>query len=374
MMKNYKLVLSCVLLSVSVVAFCQKRYERGVLLELYTGQLCANCPLATDGLKQITASYEDDSRLVWISHHAGYFSDSLTIKESYDLSVFCGISGAPALVYNRSLCKFGSGLPKLDQSVSNFSAYNDYYVEEDEEGRTFIGAELGQDADVSLDLYTSYDETSGKLRVTAYGEKNELFEASAPALSVFLVQDSYVGMQNMGLGEVNYSYIHRNSVRHMLSSYYLGDFISFDGEGRYSVSYEYIIPEEIDNFDAFGRVGNVSAKTDPEHMFVAAFISNREEGYVDNPNYYRDNIEVYNAVKCKLNSKTASVRNTGMENICLRVEGGRVVVDGYTGKCRVDVFTATGQAVDNIGLGHGIYVVRAVADDGNVVIRKIAVD
>lgn len=371
-MKNTTILAFAALLF-SSVAVAQEKYERGILFELYTGQECPSCPEASRVMKEMMADYTDNERYVWISHHAGYYSDSLTIKESYDLSVFCDVSGAPTVVYNRSLQKFGVGKEKLCQSAKNIQAYNEKHIEYDEQGRTFVEKELQEGADVSLNIKTDWNEATRELEVTVFGEKNSLFDASAPAVSAFLVEDSIELLQSMGLGK-HEMYQHKNPVRHMLSEYYLGDIVEFDADNNYSVTYKYVVPEKFHNYDAYQRVGDVEVATDVNRLYVVALIANRDESEVTNPNYNRDNIKVYNVARCRLGESTKlSVAGHAKDDSSadVRVADGKIYVGGDCEK--VEVYSITGARVANSGLQKGLYLVKAVSGEktftGKVVVR-----
>ena len=222
--KNLLFLLMAAFVASAVSA--QTKYPRGILFETYTGQECASCSVGTESLKQLYEEYKDNERFVWLSHHAGYFSDSLTIKESYDLAAFCGVSAAPSMIYNRSVIALTGRKGKLINSCNDFAEYNEKYGEYYED--TFVNTELNTLADVSLNIKTAYNKETRSLEVTVFGEKNSEFAASAPALTVFLVSDYWVGWQTKGAEGQLFDYKHMNPVRVLLSDHYLGDLIEFD--------------------------------------------------------------------------------------------------------------------------------------------------
>lgn len=364
--KSYSLALALSTALVSMIVpsclYGQTTYERGIAVELFTGQRCTGCHGAASYIKEALTGYEDNPRVVWLSHHAGYYPDSLTVKESYDLCSFLGVSAAPTLVYNRSLQAFASTRKQLFQSVSDFRNYNAMFADYDAAGRTFVASQLEERADISLDMDVAYDELTRHLTVRVYGEKNADFAATAPAVSVYLVQDSYIGMQAMG-GGLDMSYEHVNAVRQMLSSHYLGDFIQFEGDGTYSIQYDYDVPETFQPYDPYGYIVDASVPCDTEKMHVVAIVANRDEQSVNNPNYNQDNVEIFNAVKCKLgnNSSSSLVEGPSSASVTPYVEAGRIVVD-----CEYDnlvVYDISGMMVDNYGLTSGIYIVKVCIGD-----------
>lgn len=351
-----------------------QQYKRGVLLELYTGQKCPSCPLGSDALKKVVSGHEDDERLIWISHHAGYYPDSLTIKASTQLAPFYAVSGAPSLVYNRSLFRI-TGKPKLVQSATTFSEYNEVYRSHDAEGRSFVEAEMDVPADISVDMKVRYDEESRNLTLTVFGEKNSNVTDTLPALTVFFVQKKWVGSQIMGAdypGGTKPDYEHTNPVLHMLNEYYLGDSIEFDASGKYSKTFEYTVPEYFTNYGVGNPAGNVTHKFDAENTYIVAIVSNRDETPVDNINYDRGNANVLNAVKAPFRDYETAVSEVAADKYDCNVyySEGMIHVDGAYDE--MYVYNLSGQMVENRGLERGIYIVKVV-NGGNVHSEKIIV-
>ncbi len=74
---------------------------RKVLLEHFTTGQCPNCPAATTNIANWTATRPD---IIWISHHAGYYTDPMTVPENTELLVFYNDGGstyAPATMLDR---------------------------------------------------------------------------------------------------------------------------------------------------------------------------------------------------------------------------------------------------------------------------------
>lgn len=375
-MKTAKLIIAVACAVLPLSAMAQTKYARGLLLELYTGQECANCPPQSNALKEIVADEGDTDRLVWISHHYGYTSDTLTIEASERPAQLCGISGAPHLIFNRTLTKLGTGLPCLSQRGTTLRDYNDYLLSS--QGKSFIRQEMEAGADVSIDMDVTYDAASRALKVNVFGEKNDVFEASNPTITVYLVQKTWVGYQNTGYQQgspltFDLNYHHKNPVRMLLSADPLGDAVDFDADGAYEMQFETTVPHEVSNYSYDGHVGNVMTELDTDSLFVVAFIANVDETPVDNINYYRDNIKVYNAVKCPMgNYSTVGIAAHRAEYAPVVVaESGRILVDGSD--AGFEIYSLAGTRLPNCGLGAGIYVVRMLRD-GVPVVSKVVVD
>lgn len=350
----------------------QQQYKRGIILELYTGQGCPSCSTATPYLKEMVKGHEDDERLIWISHHAGYVSDSLTIKESTQLASFYAVYAAPSLIFNRSLFGVSMSKPTLVQSAKTFGNYNEFYKTQDPQGRSLLEVEMDKPADISVDMSVRYDIDSRNLTVTVYGEKNSNLTASAPALSVFLVQKKWVGMQNLGGVDYDFNYEHHNPVLHLLSDYYLGDLIEFDASGKYSKTIEYTVPQYFSNYGVNNPAGNVTHKFDPENTYIVAILTNRDETPVENPNYNRGNANVLNAVKAPFRDYETAVSEVAADKYDCNVyySEGMIHVDGAYDE--MYVYNLSGQMVENRGLERGIYIVKVV-NVGNVHSEKIIV-
>lgn len=362
-------LLACTL---SVAMYGQKQYKRGVILELFTGQKCPSCSTSTPYLKEMVKGHEDDERLIWLSHHAGYFSDSLTIKASTQIAPFYSVYNAPSLVYNRSLFGVSLAKPTLVQSVPEFGKYNEFYRTKDPQGRSLLEIEMDEPADISVDMKVRYDRDSRNLTLTVYGEKNSNLTASAPALSVFFVQKKWIGMQSLGGLDYNFEYEHHNPVLHLLSDHYLGDLIEFDASGRYSKTFEYTVPQYFSNYGVNNPAGNVMHKFDPENTYIVAILTNRDETSVENPNYNRGNAYVLNAVKAPFMDYETSVSEVIAEKDKCNIycSGGMIEVEG--GCDEMSVYNLSGQMVENNGLDNGIYIVKVVRN-GKIYSEKVIV-
>lgn len=348
-------------------------FERGLLFELFTGQECSGCPGGTSALVEMFKGMEDNNRIVWMSHHVGYLHDSLTVKESVDLASFMGVYEAPILVYNRSLQTLTSKKARLLLKASEFNDYNSLHAQYDAEGRTYVEAQLDEPADISVDIDVTYDKATRTMAARVYGQRGAAFEATSPAVSVWLTQDIYVGYQNRGAMNYDFFYQHHNPVRLSLSADYLGDKIEFDADGSWEVTYECQVPEEVECYDAYGTIVGASLPVDDSQLHVAAIVYNRDETTPSGENG-RETIGVFNAVRCKLgNNSTSAVVAPVADAGAVRAYAvdGRIVVEG---DCDAfDVYTLAGQMVDGDNLPRGIYLVR-VMSDGTSRTVKVMVD
>lgn len=370
-----KLITAAAIAILPLAAGAQTKFERGLLIELYTGQGCANCPPQATALKELVANESDPDRLIWVTHHYGYNSDSLSIEASEAPGRLCGISGAPHVIYNRTLTMLGRGVPCLSQSGTTLRDYNEHL--RSTQGKSFIRQEMEAGADISIDIDLAYDEASRGLQVRVYGQKNEDFAAGNPTLTAYLVERSWTGFQAMGyqgpgIPTIDYAYHHMNPVRALISSAPLGDAVTFDDDGHYEMTYDLTVPVTVPNYPYDTAVGQVETEVNPDSLYVVAFVANIDETPVDNINYDRDNIRVYNAAKCDLgdNSTTGIDTRHATTGPAVTADGGRITVDGEDHG--FDIYSLSGQAMANGSLGRGIYIVR-FTHDGRPVCRKVIV-
>ena len=72
--------------------------QRTVLFEQFTTAKCPNCPPAHTYLDGIIEPREEN--IVWMAHHAGYYTDNLTIPENEAMLVFYNSNGTLVKSYS----------------------------------------------------------------------------------------------------------------------------------------------------------------------------------------------------------------------------------------------------------------------------------
>lgn len=349
-----------------IVSQAQTTYPRGMVIEQFTGQLCSGCAAAPERILQAIEGQEDNPRVVWVAHHAGNYPDSLTIKPSVDLMSFMGVYAVPIMTFNRTPQAWQSIREKLLQSVSDFAEYNSLFAQYDADGRTFVEAQLDERADISVDMDVTYDRDTRHLKVKVYGERNTAFDAQSPALTLFLLQDDYVGMQFLGAGQYDMAHHHYNAPRLMLTTDFLGDAIEFDGDGRYVMEYECDVPETVEPYDNYGIIVGAQVPLDDTRAHVAAIISNHGAANTECP--------VYNAVRCPLGNNSTSSAVAGHaadDTVRVYAADGRVVIEGEYDRCTV--YDTSGRIADGENLSRGLYLVRVTAGDATQT-HKVLID
>ncbi len=94
----------------AAVTLCSLRAQERLpelLLEQFTGERCPACPGGAKTIKSTINSMVSECRVSWIAHHAGYYTDFLTLPESQQLQHLFRIGGgtgtyAPAFMINRA--------------------------------------------------------------------------------------------------------------------------------------------------------------------------------------------------------------------------------------------------------------------------------
>lgn len=196
---------------------------------------------------------EQEGKLAWVVHHAGFYEDQFTIAESLPLMFFYQTNStyAPAAMIDRTIF---SG----NKVVASASAVT----------KAQLQKMLAEPTYVSLNLNTSYDATSRQIKVDVSGKL--LKEYPNAMLTVYLVQDSIRAKQsNGGAGD---QYVHRNALRKVISSGGAwGDPLGVT-KGEYSKSYTYTLPESI---TGDGSDENIAFATDAANTYIVAFVSEK---------------------------------------------------------------------------------------------------
>ena len=78
----------------------EKVYPHYPLVEVFTSQLCSNCPEGEEVLERSLAY--SHSNAVKISHHAGFRPDAFSIAASDTIAAACGVGTNPAMMLNRA--------------------------------------------------------------------------------------------------------------------------------------------------------------------------------------------------------------------------------------------------------------------------------
>lgn len=255
----------------SSVFFYPAGVEKKILVETFTGQTCPNCPTGHTVLSNALSGIEDE--FIEVSHHAGYYPDMFTLKESYAYTWLYGTSGtyAPAAMFNRSL-------------VNDISTTSVVFATTDAVStRTAVQAFRNTQPYVDIKMYNEYVDSTrtGKLTVDVY--TYVVPSDSIHTLNVWMIQDGLVSMQANG----GSSYVHNHVFRGTLNNSAWGQQILLNqGETR-RYTFDYTIPDSISS--NYGTMAGTFAAI-PANMQLVAFVS-------DYSSTSPTSCNVYNAAK-----------------------------------------------------------------------------
>lgn len=210
---------------------CRESFtSRKVLLEMFSTELCTACPGAHLAISEEFAGDED---VVELCHHAGFYTDGLTIDAStaYEWFYADDVLYAPAMMIDRT--NFGQYYP---------DAYN-YGVPTTNASATtarmlYEGQKL-LPAFATVDIQSQYSADDRKLNMTVSGQQLlDVDDMDKARLFVFLTEDSIFTQTQAGaIG----SFWHRHTARQSVTPTW-GEAI--DLAAGYRQDYEVTLPDE----------------------------------------------------------------------------------------------------------------------------------
>lgn len=258
--------------------------QRKVLLEVFSTELCTNCPSVH---KQLSAVTDTCNNIIELGHHAGFYQDPYTIPSSKEYEWFYKATRlyAPAEMIDRTAMidnypeVYSDSVPVVSVGASML--------------KVLYAQEMLAPAFVTVEPSIKTDD-SGNLLIHVEGSKLINSGAESPRLFVFLTEDSVYTLNQHGASE---GYYHRHMARCSVTPTW-GDPIDLEG---YSVDYTVA----------------VDPSWNPAKMRVVAFVANYD---ADDKN----NCRVLNAEEVKV-PYDGSTGISGVE-----AEGLRVTWDGRT--------------------------------------------
>ena len=304
--------------------------QRNVLLELFTTELCPNCPAAHRVIDPLT---DGNDRIIRMEHHAGFYTDPYTAEASVEYEWFYGgMRHAPAYMVDRT------------NRHDRFPGIYNYGTEGPISSVGSV-AEVLEDAFhtpafASVNLEVSNEDGNNYRQITIQANGKSLLplpESRNARLYIYLTEDSIRTKEQSGAtGE----YYHRHIVRQCITDTW-GDPVNLD-EG-YEKTYYVQIPEE----------------WDMHQMDVVAVIGNYNEND-------RNDCEVYNAVSVALDKliPASSIATSPKRNNAIILKGKFLTIpDDCT---RIDIYTlegilmhsetAKGQPISLHHLPEGVYL------------------
>lgn len=165
-----------------------KVWPRNVLIEEFTTEYCVYCPQAASGLAAFMKNYPDlAERVAVVCHHAGYYTDWLTVSASSTYTWFYNDGGAtyaPAFMYDRYAW---DGKTPVESRQSGAVGYKNRVEER-----------LKKDSYANIELEAEMNEAKTKISVTANLERSWEFCDTPPRVTIFLTEDNITARSQSG--------------------------------------------------------------------------------------------------------------------------------------------------------------------------------
>lgn len=180
--------------------------QRNTVLEEFSTANCQYCP---EGYQIIKKAVDSHPGTIWLVHHAGFFTDDITIPASERLLFLYGTNSfAPAYMIDRAVLS---------------ETYTDYSPVWAVSDSATIAAQLDERA--AAPCFTTvnindlaYDASTHTVSAEITGSITGDFDASLTRLTVYLVEDSIVMPQASTTGTIQ-DYLHMHAVRDCLTDF-----------------------------------------------------------------------------------------------------------------------------------------------------------
>lgn len=330
--------------------------EKKVLIEVFTGQACGNCPAGHTALANALKGIENE--FIEVAHHAGYYPDAFSMKESWEYTWLYGTTGtyAPGATFNRTQ----TAIDKADQPsvvfASNVTSSCNKAVQALRDVQPYVG----------IKMYNEFDEATRKGKVVVDVATYVSPSDSIHALNVWMVQDGLIGYQANG----GASYVHNHVFCGALTTSAWGQQIPLVPGETVRRTFEYEIPAEFSASYESASSGVFAAI--PANMQLVAFVSDVTSSPMT--------CHVYNAAKIPMltNNMSAGIEETELPKAIVSVKGHQVTLLGeHSG---VEVYSITGALATRVAAGEqtfdlpsGVYVARVHQTNGTVTVSKLVV-
>lgn len=214
--------------------------QRKVFFEQFTTAKCSNCPPAHEYLDGIVPAFGEN--VVWMSHHAGYYTDLLTIDESEEMLVMFNDGGAayaPAAMLDRTQYP---GNPGPAMSVGEVTAAS-------------LQAAIEVPAFVTVDITNvAFNSETRELSATVSGTAVSDISAFNDLRVGFYIKEDNVKINQAQSGSnLGKNYIHNHSIRASVSDVWgdAGVITNTAANGTFTKTYTYTVPETVKATDLF---------------------------------------------------------------------------------------------------------------------------
>lgn len=186
----------------TMVYDASEAYDRTILLEHFTTGKCPNCPSADKRIAQAVSGRDD---IIWLAHHAGFYSDEMTIPEDETLTVF----------YNSGSSTYAPGI-MLDRTHLSTNPEDPgavFFPGDPTEITNYMNMAAAIPSFATLDIYsTNFNADSRELTISVSGSIAEAFDMDSPRLSVYLMEDSVLAPQAGVQGKKYHMHVMRDAI------------------------------------------------------------------------------------------------------------------------------------------------------------------
>lgn len=313
---------------------------RKVLMEVFSTERCTNCPNAH---KMIAMAFEENTDIVEIGHHAGFYDDALTIAASVDYEWFYrkGNLYAPAVMFDRTAF--------LDNRPSLFT---DTVPPVNVSGTTLpviYGEAAAVPAFVSVGIEPELDTETRRLTLKVSGQRLLADDTADPRLFVFLTEDSIYTTTQAGASS---GFYHRFAARAALTPTW-GEPVDIDN--GFAKEYSMELPEEwnMANMRAVAFV----AGYDPDDKLDCRVMNTAEEELMPRLTTAISEAGAKTAPLLTVAARQATAPR-GFDRLTIYDMAGRIMAD-MTG----------GEPMSRIALPHGGCIIRVVKDGDSEVMK-----
>lgn len=327
-----------------------ENFKKQVLLEMYTGMGCVNCP---GGHEVVEAAIAEADDAVLVEHHTYSRGDNLSMQESMDYLWYFNsdMTYAPGIMCNRS--PYTDGLTTPVVNAKDPASVN-----------AILTSARNKAPYASIDLNTAFNPDTRVLTATVTVSTIEEPLLPENRINVFLTQNGIYGDDFAQTGAGG-NYVHNHAMRGSLTGTW-GEAIEMKAGGTVTKTYTYTVP---DNIVSTASPAQYPVPAVPEDMQVVAFVM----GVSDSP---ETNI-IYNVASAPVTGGASGIEDIqdDSEQIAIYADGGRILVKGDVAEACV--YNVSGEPVaygtQSTRLPEGLYIVKAVTASGKKTTRKIAV-
>ena len=231
--------------SQAITVYAADAPERNcILIEEFTSQSCPNCPAGIANLREAIAGMDHPEKAAWVAHHSGYVDDIFTVTGDKTIASKYGVNFAPACMIDRMDVNYTGSTTEL--------VWHPGYATS-----ALLNELAAIPANATINMTVNFNATDSTLTVNASG----MSYVQNSYITIMVCQNGYIASQSSG----GSNFEHNEIVRAYMTAA-VGDALTLDGDGNYSVSYDYTIPASISG------VKNTAVETDIPNMYVVACI------------------------------------------------------------------------------------------------------